>query len=109
MTNLPGFYRHTDHAGDTLDISPVLADIDGVETPVAALALDVPDGLGITIHIRAAEVDAIVAALYAAAGRKPPRLAPIQDCDTCGAGYDLGQPCQTCAFNTRMAAEQAKQ
>lgn len=108
MTNLPGFYRHTDHAGDTLDISPVFADINGHTVPVAALAIDIPDGLGITIHIQAAEVEAIVAALYVAAGRKPPRLDPIQDCDTCGAGYDLGRPCSVCAYRAEIAAELAK-
>jgi hypothetical protein len=58
-------------------------------------------------HIPTADVDQVVAGIYTAAGRKPPRLDPIQECDTCGAGYDLGHPCQACAFNTRMAAEQA--
>ncbi|MFJ5151415.1 hypothetical protein ACIQCF_07470 [Streptomyces sp. NPDC088353] len=31
--------------------------------------------------------------------------APIQTCRVCGAGYTYGQPCSTCEFNTRMAAE----
>jgi hypothetical protein len=31
--------------------------------------------------------------------------APIQTCRVCGAGYDYGQPCSTCAFRARMAAE----
>ncbi|MFF9844658.1 hypothetical protein [Streptomyces sp. NPDC013740] len=34
--------------------------------------------------------------------------APIQTCRKCGAGYDLGQPCSACQFQTLMAAEQAK-
>jgi hypothetical protein len=43
-------------------------------------------------------------------GRVLPALAPaqpaaIQSCDVCGAGYEFGQACQTCAFNARMAAE----
>jgi hypothetical protein len=33
--------------------------------------------------------------------------APIQTCRTCGAGYTLGQPCNTCQFQARMAAELA--
>ncbi|WP_330236115.1 hypothetical protein [Streptomyces sp. NBC_00566] len=28
-------------------------------------------------------------------------------CQTCGAGYEVGQPCQTCAFDARMAEEQS--
>lgn len=28
--------------------------------------------------------------------------APIQTCRTCGAGYDLGQPCSTCRFHALM-------
>ena len=31
--------------------------------------------------------------------------APIQECRKCGAGYTYGEPCQTCAFRERMAAE----
>jgi len=31
--------------------------------------------------------------------------APIQECRVCGAGYTYGEPCQTCAFRERMAAE----
>ncbi|MFD5491530.1 hypothetical protein ACFWH4_00975 [Streptomyces sp. NPDC127091] len=31
--------------------------------------------------------------------------APIQTCRVCGAGYTYGQPCSTCEFNKRMAAE----
>ncbi|KIF00870.1 hypothetical protein PL81_38820 [Streptomyces sp. RSD-27] len=30
--------------------------------------------------------------------------AAIQTCRTCGAGYALGQPCGTCAFQAEMAA-----
>ena len=33
--------------------------------------------------------------------------AAIQTCRTCGAGYDLGQPCSICQFQQRMAAETA--
>jgi hypothetical protein len=29
--------------------------------------------------------------------------APIQTCQTCGAGYDLGQPCSTCRFQALIA------
>lgn len=35
--------------------------------------------------------------------------APIQTCQTCGAGYTYGQPCSTCQFKARMAAEQGRQ
>jgi hypothetical protein len=31
--------------------------------------------------------------------------APVQECRVCGAGYTYGEPCQTCAFRARMAAE----
>jgi hypothetical protein len=31
--------------------------------------------------------------------------AAIQTCRVCGAGYTLGEPCSTCAFQARMAAE----
>lgn len=31
--------------------------------------------------------------------------APIQTCRKCGAGYTYGEPCSTCAFKARMAAE----
>lgn len=31
--------------------------------------------------------------------------APVQTCRKCGAGYDYGQPCSTCVFRARMAAE----
>ncbi|MFD8404626.1 hypothetical protein ACFV1G_08080 [Streptomyces anulatus] len=34
--------------------------------------------------------------------------AQFQDCQTCGAGYEYGQPCQQCEFRTQMAAELAK-
>ncbi|MFD8710363.1 hypothetical protein ACFV07_07795 [Streptomyces anulatus] len=34
--------------------------------------------------------------------------AQFQDCQTCGAGYEYGQPCQRCEFRTQMAAELAK-
>lgn len=34
--------------------------------------------------------------------------APIQTCQSCGAGYDYGQPCSVCAFKKRMADELAK-
>lgn len=82
----------------------------------ARLLPGIPDTLSISVegdadpqsaHIPAADVDQLVAGIYTAAGRTPPRLAPIQECDTCHAGYDLGQHCQACAFNARMAAEQA--
>lgn len=33
--------------------------------------------------------------------------AAIQTCRVCGAGYSLGQPCATCEFQARMAAETA--
>jgi hypothetical protein len=33
--------------------------------------------------------------------------AAIQTCRVCGAGYTLGEPCSTCAFQARMAAETA--
>ncbi|MET8826021.1 hypothetical protein ABZX40_13190 [Streptomyces sp. NPDC004610] len=32
-------------------------------------------------------------------------LGTPQTCRMCGAGYTYGQPCSTCAFNWRMAAE----
>jgi hypothetical protein len=31
--------------------------------------------------------------------------APIQTCRACGAGYTYGEPCSTCEFRARMAAE----
>jgi DNA repair exonuclease SbcCD ATPase subunit len=31
--------------------------------------------------------------------------APIQTCRVCGAGYSYGEPCSTCEFRARMAAE----
>ncbi|MFI2632573.1 hypothetical protein ACH5A2_19575 [Streptomyces collinus] len=31
--------------------------------------------------------------------------APIQTCRKCGAGYTYGEPCSTCEFRARMAAE----
>lgn len=31
--------------------------------------------------------------------------APIQTCRICGAGYTYGEPCSTCEFKARMAAE----
>lgn len=31
--------------------------------------------------------------------------AAIQTCRVCGAGYSYGEPCQTCEFKARMAAE----
>lgn len=31
--------------------------------------------------------------------------AAVQTCRVCGAGYTYGQPCSTCEFNARMAAE----
>ncbi|MFF2522463.1 hypothetical protein [Streptomyces liangshanensis] len=67
----PGFYRHTDPSGDTLDISPALSEIDGRTVPVAALALDIAAGLGITIHIPPTEVEKVVAAIRTAAGSNP--------------------------------------
>lgn len=82
----------------------------------ARLLPGIPDTLSIAVegdgdpqsaHVPAADVEQVVAGIYTAAGRKPPRLDPIQECPTCHAGYTLGQPCQTCAFNARMAAEQA--
>ncbi|CAL9348075.1 hypothetical protein SUDANB1_00404 [Streptomyces sp. enrichment culture] len=33
--------------------------------------------------------------------------APIQKCRVCGAGYSYGEPCSTCDFKARMAAETA--
>lgn len=33
--------------------------------------------------------------------------AAIQTCRVCGAGYSYGEPCQTCEFKARMAAELA--
>ncbi|MGW4703731.1 hypothetical protein [Streptomyces sp. NPDC004285] len=35
--------------------------------------------------------------------------APIQTCQTCGAGYDLGQPCSVCAFHVLMAIAEKQQ
>lgn len=35
--------------------------------------------------------------------------APIQTCQTCGAGYNLGQPCQVCAYRALVAAELKRQ
>ncbi|MFE5895872.1 hypothetical protein ACFQ67_00325 [Streptomyces sp. NPDC056488] len=35
--------------------------------------------------------------------------APIQTCRTCGAGYNLGQPCQVCAYRALVAAELKRQ
>jgi hypothetical protein len=35
--------------------------------------------------------------------------APIQTCQTCGAGYDLGQPCSVCSFHVLMEIAQKKQ
>lgn len=35
--------------------------------------------------------------------------APIQTCQTCGAGYDLGQPCSVCAFHVLMEIAEKKQ
>ncbi|MFE2019842.1 hypothetical protein ACFW9O_17580 [Streptomyces sp. NPDC059499] len=34
--------------------------------------------------------------------------APIQTCQSCGAGYDYGHPCSVCEFKKRVAAELAK-
>lgn len=72
VTQPPGFYRHTDPSGDILDISPAFSEIDGRVVPVAALALDIPDGLGITIHIPPGEVENVVAAIRTAAGQDQP-------------------------------------
>ncbi|WP_405676876.1 DUF6011 domain-containing protein [Streptomyces sp. NBC_01511] len=69
--SLPGFYRYTDPEGDILDISPAFADVDGRETPVAALAIDIPHGLGITIHVPPADTERVVAAIRAASGVQP--------------------------------------
>lgn len=95
-------FVYTDPDGDTLVIHPA-----GTGDHAVAFALDIPDGLGITIHVAANDIDTVVAAIYTAAGRKPPRLDPIQECTTCHAGYAVGQPCATCAFNARMAAERS--
>lgn len=38
-------------------------------------------------------------------GLRALKPAPIQTCQTCGAGYKLGQPCGQCEFTARMAAE----
>lgn len=35
--------------------------------------------------------------------------APIQTCQTCGAGYTYGQPCSACQFRSLMAEAQAQQ
>ncbi|MGW0033638.1 hypothetical protein ACWDXD_27975 [Streptomyces sp. NPDC003314] len=35
--------------------------------------------------------------------------APIQTCQTCGAGYNLGQPCQVCAYRALVATELKRQ
>lgn len=35
--------------------------------------------------------------------------APIQTCQTCGAGYDLGEPCSVCAFHVLMELAEKKQ
>ena len=35
--------------------------------------------------------------------------APIQTCQTCGAGYTYGQPCSQCQFQALMAAERTRQ
>lgn len=45
-----------------------------------------------------------LADLIRAAALEP---APFQTCRRCGAGYALGQPCSTCAYRERIAAELA--
>lgn len=94
----PEPYTYTDPSDDTLTISRV--------NNVVRLEAE-QDGDSTNIHVLIEDVDQVVSAIYTAAGRTPPRLDPIQECDTCHAGYTLGQPCATCAFNARMAAEQA--
>lgn len=42
------------------------------------------------LHARIAELEALTPA-------------PIQTCQTCGAGYDYGQPCSTCTYKTLVA------
>jgi hypothetical protein len=66
MSTLPGFHRYTDPEGDTLDISPALADINGQETPVAALAINIRTVSRIAIHVPPADVEQVVAAMRAA-------------------------------------------
>ncbi|MFE3577862.1 hypothetical protein [Streptomyces vinaceus] len=51
-----------------------------------------------------AEVDRLRARVAELEALKP---ASIQTCRVCGAGYDLGQPCSTCAFKALMATAAA--
>lgn len=59
----------------------------------------------------AEDTDADDVVLLAEVDRLPARVAElealtpaaIQTCRVCGAGYDLGQPCSTCAFKAQMA------
>jgi hypothetical protein len=102
--NQPEPYTYTDTDQDTLKIWGTHV----LWFPQGSVSVVVTEGgKRSAVYITPDRVDEVVAAIYTAAGRKPPRLDFLQECDTCGAGYTLGQPCQTCAFNARMAAEQA--
>ncbi|WP_406325213.1 hypothetical protein [Streptomyces niveus] len=76
MSTLPGFHRYTDPEGDTLDISPALADINGQETPVAALTINIRTVSRIAIHVPPADVEQVVAAMRAAV--VPPAASGVQ-------------------------------
>ncbi|WP_327162058.1 hypothetical protein [Streptomyces zaomyceticus] len=77
-----------------------------------AFAVGMGAVLGVWESIRADAATAELAVLRArVAELELLAPAPIQTCRTCGAGYDLGQPCSTCRFRSLMseAQEQAEQ
>ncbi|WP_329215081.1 hypothetical protein OG352_05960 [Streptomyces sp. NBC_01485] len=65
--------------------------LDAVPVPVGSVPQ--PSELE-TLRARVAELEALTPAA-------------IQTCRKCGAGYTYGEPCQSCVFKARMAAEVA--
>lgn len=85
---------------DSTDVVPSLRSIRelaefGLASMTDALPMPVGDGLSEVerLRVRVAELEALTPAA-------------IQTCRKCGAGYTYGEPCSTCAFRARMAAEQ---
>ncbi|MGW6455004.1 hypothetical protein ACWF94_03615 [Streptomyces sp. NPDC055078] len=95
----PGFYRYTDHDGDTLDISPALSDQDGTEVPAVAIVAD-PHGI---VHVTPDRVPEVIAAIRTAAGLVGPET--WQQCpDSEFDGYGL--QCQKEAGHNLCTFEQ---
>lgn len=73
-----------------------------------ALEYGIPAVIGLWESMRAqADANELAALRERVAELEALTPAAIQTCRICGAGYDLGQPCSTCAFKALMAAATA--